>query len=352
MKTLLIIFISFLLLNSCNSKTEKNRDSNEITFIEDFSANKIDVLVGGKLFTSFLWPENTTKPVFYSIHAASGTEITRGFPLNPKPGERADHPHQIGMWLTYGNVNGLDFWGNGSRGLGTKNSKGGTIKHIKTEDLKEGVGKGSFVSTESWVDKLGLEILREQTKYTFFAENAIRIIDRVTTLSATGNDVVLPDTKEGMFAIRTARQLELPTTGTVELYNTDGTVTKIKDTLNIGITGNYISSEGIEGEAVWGTRARWMKLDGKIGEEEISVVICDHPENPNYPTYWHSRGYGLFSANPLGVKDFTKGADSLNFSIRAGQSATFRYKVIVASGSYLTKEEVDVFSDEFASVKE
>jgi len=56
-------------------------------------------------------------------------EITRGFPVHPKSGERADHPHQIGMWLTYGNVNGNDFWGNGSKGLGTKNANGGVIKH-------------------------------------------------------------------------------------------------------------------------------------------------------------------------------------------------------------------------------
>jgi hypothetical protein len=352
MKSIFVIFLTACLLNSCNLKSEKNRDSNEINFVEDISANKIDVLVGGKLFTSFQWAENTTKPVFYPILASSGTEITRGFPLNPKPGERADHPHQIGIWLTYGNVNGLDYWGNGSLGLGTNNPKGGTIKHVKTEDFKEGIGKGTFVSTESWVDTLGIEILREQTKYTFTAKNTTRIIDRVTTLSATGKDVFLPDTKEGMFAIRLARQLELPSKGTVELYNADGTVTKIKDTLNIGITGNYISSEGIEGEAVWGTRARWMKIDGKIGEEQISVVICDHPDNPNYPTYWHARGYGLFSANPLGVKDFTKGADSLNLSIPAGQSATFRYRVIVNSGSYLTGQEINALSDEFALVKE
>jgi hypothetical protein len=95
-----------------------------------------------------------------------------------------------------------------------------------------------------------------------------------------------------------------------------------------------------------------MKFDGSIGNEEISVVICDHPENPNYPTYWHARGYGLFSANPLGVKDFTKGLDSLNFVIPAGQSANFRYRVIISSGSHLSGQEIDVFSDEFASIKE
>jgi hypothetical protein len=352
MKSFLIILLGFFILNSCISKTDKNQNTGKITFVEDISANKIDVLVDGKTFTTFRWPENTTKPVFYPINAASGTEITRGFPLNPKPGERADHPHQIGMWLTYGNVNGLDFWGNGSRGLGTKNPNGGKIKHVKTEDISGGVGFGRFVSFESWIDTAGTEILQEKTEYLFTAANNIRIIDRLTTLTAGKQNVEMPDTKEGMFGIRLARQLELPSIGTVELYNADGTITKVKDTLNIGITGNYISSEGVEGEAVWGTRARWMKLDGKIGEEEISVVICDHPQNPNYPTYWHARGYGLFSVNPLGVKDFTKGTESLNFSIPAGQSSIFRYRVIIASGSHLTKEEIDTFSEEFTSVKE
>jgi hypothetical protein len=155
-----------------------------------------------------------------------------------------------------------------------------------------------------------------------------------------------------MFAIRVTRQLELPTKGEIEMVNADGTVSRVKDTLNVGITGNYMSSENISGEAVWSTRAKWMKLDGKIGEEEISVVICDHPQNPNYPTYWHARGYGLFSANPLGVKDFTKGADNLNFTIPAGKSATFRYRVIIASGTHLSEQEINAYSDEFALIKE
>jgi hypothetical protein len=90
-----------------------------------------------------------------------------------------------------------------------------------------------------------------------------------------------------------------------------------------------------------------MKLDGNIGDEKISVVICDHPENPNYPTYWHARGYGLFSANPLGVHDFTKGKENLNFTIAAGQSATFRYRVIIYSGSQFTDTDIEKYYNEF-----
>jgi hypothetical protein len=50
-----------------------------------------------------------------------------------------------------------------------------------------------------------------------------------------------------------------------------------------------------------------MNLSGKIKDEDINIVIIDHPKNVSYPTYWHARGYGLFAANPLGVNVFSKG---------------------------------------------
>lgn len=345
----LTILASAILLFACNPNVSDRKP--KVTIVENQSDKKMEILVDGQPFTTFQWPDNICKPVLYPIFASTGTEVTRGFPLNPKPGERADHPHQIGMWLTYGNVNGNDFWGNGSHGLGTKNTNGGIIKHLKIENIIEGEGVASFVSSESWVDSAGIELLKENTEFRFIADKNTRIIDRITTLTAGETDVYMPDTKEGMFAIRVARQLELPSNGTAELYNADGTTTKMKDTLNIGITGNYTSSEGISGESVWGTRAKWMKLDGKIGDEQLSVVISDHPENPNYPTYWHARGYGLFSANPLGVKDFTKGTETLDFVIPAGKSAIFRYRTVIFSGDQFSENEINALADEFGSIK-
>ncbi|HEU5146598.1 MAG TPA: DUF6807 family protein [Chryseosolibacter sp.] len=40
---------------------------------------------------------------------------------------------------------------------------------------------------------------------------------------------------------------------------------------NEGVTGNYRSSEGISGEKVWGTRARWMNLYGTIGNDATTT---------------------------------------------------------------------------------
>jgi hypothetical protein len=151
-----------------------------------------------------------------------------------------------------------------------------------------------------------------------------------------------------MFGIRVARQLELPSKENVTLTDAKGNPTTVKAMPNTGVTGNYLSSEGVTGDAVWGTRAKWMDLNGNIGDEKISLVIFDHPKNQNYPTFWHARGYGLFAANPLGVKDFTKGKEELNLSLPAGKSLTFRFRLIVNSGSYLTTAEINALADEFA----
>ena len=353
MKNILIsaVILTVILSVSCSSGTSKKGEkekSSKVTFTEDNAGKKIDVMVDGKLFTTYRWPDNVCKPILYPLYTSAGTMVTRGFPIKPKTGERADHPHQTGMWLTYGDVNGSDFWGNGSKGLGKQNDNGGVIKHIKVDELSGGIGEGYFVTVESWTDKSGKELLAEKTEYHFIAKGSIRIIDRITTLTAGDKEVTMPDTKEGMFGIRVARQLELPSEGDITLYSADGHPTKVKEMSNKGISGDYRSSEGITGLGVWGTRAKWMDLFGNIGDEKISLVICDHPKNPCYPTYWHARGYGLFAANPFGWNNFTKGKEQLNYSIPAGHTITFRYRVIISSGAHLNDTEINAYANDFA----
>lgn len=351
MKSLSVYLLITAAIFTCTCCNHTGRQANDnkplkIEFKDLSPEKKIEVTADGKLFTSYCWYDNVYKPILYPVSTSAGTEITRGFPLNPKPGESTDHRHQVGIWLNYGNVNGLDFWGNGSEGKWGVRS--GEIKHLKIEKMTEGTGEAALITNESWVDSAGIELLSEKTEYHFIASGSIRMIDRITTLTATGDTVKFKDTKEGMFGIRVARQLQLPSKEDIVLKESGGGTTTVKALPDGDITGNYLSSEGITGEAVWSTRARWMDLYGNIGSEKISLVICDHPKNQSYPTYWHARGYGLFSANPLGAYDFTQGKETLNFMIPAGKSSTFRYRVIISSGSYLTDAEINAYSEDFA----
>lgn len=360
LSSIAIVSLTFIFFASCTSKSgkqveqEQHSQSGEqsqhlkIEFVKNDADKSVDVMVGEKLFTSYRWPDNVYKPILYPILTSSGTEITRGFPLKPREGERMDHIHQVGNWLNYGNVNGYDFWGNGS--TGERNVDGGQIKHLGIQELKGGTGEGTMVTTASWIDPSGKELLAETTEYHFIGKGSLRIMDRIETLTATsGEPVIFKDTKEGMFGIRVARQLELPSEQDVILTDAKGDPTKVKKMSNEGISGNYRSSEGVMGEEVWGTRAKWMDLYGNIGDEKISVVICDHPDNINYPTYWHARGYGLFAANPFGVKDFTKGKEELNHTIPAGGSLTFKFRIIVSSGHHLTDDEINSQAEKFAA---
>ncbi len=343
-----LIFLLFILAAfRCGvSKVSQDDNSSRISLVKNETERKVDVLVGGKLFTSYRWPVNVYKPILWPVTTSAGTEITRGFPLNPKEGERNDHIHQVGIWLNYGKVNGLDFWGNGHRGV--KEPNGGEIKHVSIEKMTEGNGEAVMITNESWLDPAGVQLLAERTEFHFIAKGSLRIIDRLTTLKAGSTAVKFEDTKEGMFGIRVARQLELPSDDMVSLLKADGTLSSQKVKASDGATGNYRSSEGILGSEVWGTRAKWMDLYGNIGTEKISVVVCDHPANQSYPTYWHARGYGLFAANPLGWIDFTNKKEKLDFTLQPGQSTTFRYRVIISSGMHLTDEEINKLAEEFA----
>jgi len=342
------IISGVILAAAFNCTAQKQVQKNPtIKFVKHEADKKVNVMIDGKLFTSYWWPDSVYKPVLYPIFTPAGTPITRGFPINPREGERRDHIHQVGNWLNYGNVNGYDFWGNGSEGK--RNVNGGQIKHLGIQKMTEGSGEGSLLTKASWIDPQGKELLAETTEFHFIAKGSTRIIDRITTLTASGEAVVFKDTKEGSFGIRVARQLELPSKEDVTLTDAKGHPTTVKKMSNEGVTGNYKSSEGLSGEAIWGKRAKWMDLYGSIGNEKISLVIADHPKNLSYPTYWHARGYGLFAANPFGVKDFTEGKQELNYIIAAGKSLTLRYRIILSSGMHLSDAEINAFSDEFAA---
>jgi hypothetical protein len=341
---LIVILISGFGMKS--PKQAHNEKNLKIAFIKKEAEKQVDVIIDGKFFTSYCWYDNVYRPMLYPVCTSAGTIITRGFPIKPREGEQVDHPHQVGLWLNYGNVNGIDFWDNGESG--SRDPKGGEVIHLEIKKLSGGSREGILVSRESWIDPSGKELLAENTEYHFIAQGSIRIIDRITTLTAKGDTIFMKDSKEGMYGIRVARQLELPYEGSRTLITAEGKPSTVKSSSHEGVSGNFKSSEGMTGDAAWGTRARWMDLYGNIGEEKISVVMCDHPGNPGYPTYWMARGYGLLAANPLGAKDFTKGKEELNFFIPAGGSVTFKYRVVINSGSQLNQAEIDSFADDFA----
>ena len=311
---------------------------------------KVDVFIGEKLFTSFIYPDSLEKPVLFPVHAANGIIVTRGFPLDPQPDDPTDHPHHIGMWFTFENVNGLDFWNNSYAIPAEKKHLYGWIKTDRILETTSG-RKGILAYHAYWTNQNKEVLLEETTRFEFSGTSRQRTIDRVTTLKANV-DVNFADAKDGLLGIRLAHALQLPTDKDQEFTDNKGNLTVIKGGTDKIANGNYISSEGKLGDSVWSTRGRWCKIFGKMGKDSISVTIIDHPLNPNYPTFWHARGYGLFAANPLGEKIFTNGKSSKNLSLKNGESVSFRYRTIIDDGSNtITSEQVNEAAAKFAKIR-
>jgi hypothetical protein len=310
---------------------------------------RVDVTVDGKPFASYAWPERLAKPVLYPIRTAKGTLVTRGFPLDPRPGERVDHPHQVGFWLNFGDLDGVDFWGNSEAIKPEERAKMGEIRHREVVSSRGGPGKGELEVRADWVAPGPRAVLEETTRFVFRADAATRAIDRLTTLTAQGGTSTFRDTKEGMLGLRVARSLEQPADRPEVFTDASGKPTAVPVLDNKGVTGLYTSSEGLKGDAVWGTRARWMALSGRVGDEDVVLLILDHPTNPGYPTYWHARGYGLFAANPFGPKAFTNGKDAERlFTLATGTSALLRYRLAILPGPFAA-EKAEAAWKEFAA---
>lgn len=358
--TLVLLVLAFPLYNSFSQTGGKAEASAEtadtaalaVRLVRHDTERRVDIIVGGKHFTSYVYTENLKKPVLYPIKTADGALVTRGFPLKNRPFERTDHPHHIGLWLNYGDVNGLDFWNNSEIVPEDKKDRYGTVVHRDIALMEDGDVYGQLAVTADWIDSKGNLLLREQTRYIFRGSANSRHIDRITNLSAPHQNVFLKDNKEGMLGLRVARELEHPSNKAEMYTDAQGRATDVKTVNKEGVNGYYHGSNGIRGEAVWGTRAEWMALTGEIQGEPITVAIFDHTGNVGYPTYWHARGYGLFAANPLGQKAMSGGNTELNFSLKRGESVTFRHRIVVYSGNDVTQKKIDADHKSFVATNE
>ncbi len=321
------------------------------------AAHRVDIAIDGAPFTSYLWATSQRKPILYPLIAPDGTTLTRGNP--PLPGERVDHPHHAGLWFNYSNVNNIDYWNNSDAIKPQARAKYGSIDHDRIVSAKSGTTSGELTTQSTWYPAADVPsvasnrqppVIHQTTRYVFskltVGGHPARAIDLTVTLRAL-TQVAFHDDKDGLLGLRVAHFLESPTEKGGVFLDANGVPTKVAAADTAGATGVYHTSEGISGDAVWSTRARWCELSGTTPDGKIeTIAIYDHAGNPGYPTYWHARGYGLFAANPLAPHSFDPKAAPMNFTLDKGASATFRYRVLFLSAT-ATDAEMDRAADAF-----
>jgi len=289
-----------------------------VTFVRH--DNQIDVFILGKQFTTYYFSNDSPTPYLSPLRSAQGTIVTRGWPMiRDIPGESHDHPHHRAMFFAHGDINSVDFWGEGTPTQAQQSAHGKTYSSedlpkgrtvfVKLEEMKSSGDSGHLRADFNLIGPDGKVMGQEIQDFTFRGDADTRTIDCAFTIIASDGPLKMGDTKEGTFAIRVVKALEEP-------------------------SGHMLSSTGAVGEKeIWGKRADWVDYSGEVAGEPLGIAIFDNPSNIKHPTYWHARGYGLFAVNPFGEHDFYNDPKrDGSVTIAGGESLTLRYRVLIHHG--------------------
>jgi hypothetical protein len=315
-------------------------NAQQVRLIPREQETRIDVEVDGKLFTSYRWDEKIKRPVLFPVTSVGGNYLTRGFPIETRDGETVNHPHQVGASLSYGDVNGIDFWNTSTFRTPKELERMGRIVLKKIIEMKGGSGRGELVASSSWTHPNGKTLLVETTKFIFHAKGRLRWIDRITTLTANEQKVVFGDNKEGFFAIHLNSNLQQDNQFPVKITSASGVVTERTSAQNL--TGKYFNSEQLADEKIWGTSGSWAAVSGRISGEDVTIAVFDSPSNPNFPSNMMVRPYGLLALNPFGQKAFVPEKSERKYTLQANRNLTFSHRLVIlpekATGKQIEKE--------------
>lgn len=273
--------------------------------IEDAGGGKLEVRIGGRLFTRYHYGEEWARPFLYPFVGPRETAVTRSYPMRSDiPGEKHDHPHHRSVWVAYGEVNGTDNW--------SEQPGHAYIRHRAFDEVSGGPVFGRIRSRNNWVNSAGAKQMEDVREFTFYNLADERIVDARITFVATDGDVLLSDTKEGgVMSVRVATSMD---------GDKGGTITN--------------SFGGITEAETWGKPAHWVDYCGPVDGRTMGITIMDHPSSFRHPTRWHVRDYGLFTANPFALKYYEpdKGWNG-DHTIKNGDSLCFQYRIYVHEGN-------------------
>jgi Methane oxygenase PmoA len=293
----------------------------------------IDVVIEGKPFTTYYFGPDVAKAYLMPLQTATGIVISRPFPVGNDasmgdPKASSFEPHQRPLYFGHGDIDGLNFWGEAAFQKYYHEGSRQAYGHMaisKIEEARVGPDSGTIRARFALEDPNGRVIGEEIQEFTFRGDDRTRTIDCAFTLDASHGPITMGDTKEGTFGIRLGRELSAP-------------------------LGHMINSHGGQGEKeIWGKPADWVDYYGTISGKSVSIAVFDHPKSFRHPTTWHARGYGLFAANPFGLREFTNDPQKDgSWTIPEHTSIKFRYRVLIYEGN-LSPDQIAKAYEQYVS---
>ena len=204
------------------------------------------------------------RPFLFPVIGPSGQSLTRmGHPHDPE-----SHSHHNSVWISHNDVDGISFWSDGG---------GGKIRHKRIVKFEDAGECSSIVTENQWITNEGKVLLLETQRVTVLLLGKLEwllIIDM--EFKAKDSTVTLGKTPFGMLGVRMAKTIGV-NDGGGRIRNSEGAVN--------------------EKEVLW-KRAKWVDYSGAVTNENLEgITLFDHPDNPNFPTYFHVRNDGWMGAS-------------------------------------------------------
>ena len=258
--------------------------------------------------------DRANKPFLWRIIGPTGRAMTRGFPMADVPGETTDHVHQRGLAFAHEGVAGFDTWTEEAtyrddRNFAARVERLGAIRHRGYRALTGGTSAVIHVRNDL-VDARNTPLLAEERRMTFSVAPGVRIIDVDIDLVAAYGPVELADMKDA------------------------GVLIRVPDSMAVDrkLGGTIVNSAGQRDADAWSKHAAWVDYHGPVEGEHLGIAILNHPSSFRHPTAWHVRTYGLFCANPFGMRQMNPEAESGAVSFAAGQRVGLRHRFVFHSG--------------------
>lgn len=277
------------------------------------------VEINGEPFTTLHFGKQAHKPFLHPLRTASGKIITRGYPVDPQSGEQEGQPHEVGVWMGHGRVNGVDYWEVDPRAVPKRKTGSVVLKNITR--IEQAVDRGSLSFEATWIDPDGVSVVTENRTMAFSAgPEDSRIIDidfRMEPLQR----ITIQDCTGGILGVRLGAVFEENNGGRPRLFSGDA------------------GSDGVTGK-----RSPWLDYMTIQQGERIGVLIMDHPRNHNFPARWKVRTFGSIFVTPFAELDYyneaplkgpaPKTAHDAGATLDKGDKMRFRYRIAIHSSTF------------------
>ena len=267
------------------------------------SKDRVEIKVDGAVVGTYVFDDPVVRrPYFANLRVPGGPQVTRNHPT--KEHDAADHATMHpGIWMSFGDLGGADFWRN------------------------KGRVQPAFLRIEGTAIQAGFQ---------YRAGDAVVCQEtaRITLLSRPDGLLIVLDsayTSEAPFAFGDQEEM--------------GFGVRLSTALTVKAGGRIVDSEGRENEkGIWGKTPAWADY----GSSAAGVLVIPDPANFR-PSWFHVRDYGLLVANPFGRKAFTKGEPS-RVEIKPGETFRLRYAALLHGGELRPRAAADAVLETLRSL--